>query len=65
MHLIIPVVTSKGMNYREANQGPVLGKWVPVPASSAKEIEVKCSNYFGMEFFMDLRLETSIKNRPL
>lgn len=53
------------MNYREANQGPVLGKWVPVPASSAKEIEVKCSNYFGMEFFMDLRLETSIKNRPL
>lgn len=38
------------MNYQEANHGPVLGKWVPVPASSAKEVEVKHSNYFDMEF---------------
>lgn len=54
MHLIIPVVTSKGMNYQEAQGGPVLEKWVPVPGSSAEAIEVNCSNYSGMGFSLTL-----------
>ena len=57
MHLIIPVVTSKG----KAHSGPVLEKWVPVPASSGKAIEVKCNNYSGMGFSLTLDQELALK----